>query len=106
STSNFGAPLARPRDYPGSILSLDVSGTSIAVPPTFATAGSQASALGGAVQLYTAQSPAFLNRNQNPGAVTGALPAVSFPQGISINNAFGRPWFANVPNGSSGNGTI
>src|SRR5438034_4286291 len=32
STSNFGAPLARQFEAPGSILSLDVSGDTVAVP--------------------------------------------------------------------------
>ena len=31
---------------------------------------------------------------------------MSLPLGISFNNGFGRPWFANAPNGSSGDGTI
>jgi len=39
-------------------------------------------------------------------AVTSGLPSVSLPLGISFNNGFGRPWFANAPNGSSGDGTI
>src|SRR5262245_28221658 len=43
STSNFGAPLARPGEAAGSILSLDVSGNAFQVPPTFAAAGGQAS---------------------------------------------------------------
>src|SRR5437660_5209696 len=106
STSNFGAPLARPTEAPGSILSIDVSDGLVAVPPTFAAAGGQASAVGGKVILYTAQSPDFLNSIKNPAAVTGDRPAVSLPLGISFNNGFGRPWFANAPNGSSGEGTI
>ena len=57
------------------------------------------------MQLYTAQAPAFLNRLTTPGAVTADLPAVSNPLGISLNNAFGRPWFANAPAGSPGDGT-
>jgi hypothetical protein len=65
-----------------------------------------ASAAGGKVMLYTAQTPAFLNGRVNPGAVTKDLPSVSLPLGISLNNGFGRPWFANAPSGASGNGTI
>lgn len=107
STSNFGAPLARPDETEGSILSIDVTGAPIAVPVGFASARGQASALGGAVILYTAQSPAFTNSaNGNTGAVTASLPAVSLPLGISLNNGFGRPWFANAPDGSDGDGTL
>ena len=109
SSSNFGAPLARPLDAPGAILSIDVSGgaeSPVAVPADFARSGGQASAEGGKVILYTAQSPPFTNGVRNPNAVTNALPAVSLPLGISFNNGFGRPWFANAPNGSSADGTI
>ena len=116
SSSNFGAPLARPQEAPGSILSLDVSNGVVDVPPAFAAAidpgvivtptSAAASALGGAVMLYTAQTPAFLNGRINPAAATKDLPSVSLPLGISFNNGFGRPWFANAPNGAGGNGTI
>ncbi len=106
STSNFGAPLARSDDPPGAILSLDLSAGPIAVPDGFAAGGGQASALGGAVRLYTAQSPAFLNGVNNAAAVTADLAPVSLPLGISLNNGFGRPWFASAPNGSGGDGTI
>ena len=37
---------------------------------------------------------------------TSDLPSVSLPLGISFNNGFGRPWFANAPNGSDDAGTI
>jgi len=109
SSSNFGAPLARPLEAPGAILSINVSGgaeSPVAVPADFASGGGQASAAGGKVILYTAQSPPFINGVRNPGAVTNALPSVSLPLGISFNNGFGRPWFANAPNGSSADGTI
>lgn len=106
STSNFGAPLARPDEPPGSVLSIDVSGGPVAVPGDFASAGDQASALGGAVRLYSAQSPTFRNGLNNPGAATAELPSVSLPLGISLNNGFGRPWFASAPHGSGGDGTI
>src|SRR5262249_45055904 len=106
STSNFGAPLARPSEAPGSVLSLDVSDGPIAVPSDFASSGGQASAARGKAILYTAQSPDFLNSITNPGAATADRPAVSLPLGISFNNGFGRPWFANAPNGSAGEGTI
>jgi hypothetical protein len=65
----------------------------------FAVAGGQATALEGKVQVLTAQSPAFVDRASNPQAVTGDLAPVSDPRGISLNNAFGRPWFANTPGG-------
>jgi Di-haem oxidoreductase, putative peroxidase len=106
SSSNFGAPLARPADPEGAILSLDVSGSSLDVPAAFASSGLPASALGGAVQLYSAQSSAFLNSVNNPGAVTSGLPGASLPLGISINDGFGRIWIANAPAGSFGAGTI
>jgi Di-haem oxidoreductase, putative peroxidase len=109
SSSNFGAPLARPLEAAGAILSIDVSGgaeSPVAVPADFARSGGQASAAAGKVILYTAQSPPFTNGVKNPTAVTNALPAVSLPLGISFNNGFGRPWFANAPNGSSADGTI
>jgi di-heme oxidoreductase (putative peroxidase) len=106
STSNFGAPLARAGEAPGSILSLDLRAGRVDVPSDFATAGGQASAVGGTVMLYAAQSPAFLNGNNNPLATTRDRPSVSLPLGISFNNGFGRPWFANAPSGSDGDGTI
>jgi hypothetical protein len=110
SSSSFGAPLARPDQAPGSILSIDPSidlgDGAVTVPPDFAAGGGQASAHGGRVQLYTANSPAFLNSLNNPTATTAGEPAVSGPLGISLNNAFGRPWFANAPFGSAGDGTI
>ena len=106
SSSNFGAPLARPDEAPGSVLSIDITGGSVAVPPNFAAADGQVSGLGGRVILYAAQSPAFLNGNNNPNAVTNDRPSTSLPLGISIANGIGRPWFANAPAGSAGDGTI
>jgi Di-haem oxidoreductase, putative peroxidase len=114
SSSNFGAPLARRTEAPGSILSLDVSTGAVNVPPDFARpdlspptiATGQPYALGGAIILYTAQSPAFRNGNNNPAAATADRPSVSLPLGISLNNGFGRPWFANAPAGATGEGTI
>jgi hypothetical protein len=78
----------------------------VTVPPNFAAGDGQASAADGAVIVYSAQSPAFLNGNNNPAAVTSDRPSVSMPRGISFNNGFGRPWFANAPIGSGGDGTI
>jgi hypothetical protein len=54
STSNFGAPLRRADQYPGSVLSLDLSGDPVVVPPDFAATGGQASAAGGAVRVAAA----------------------------------------------------
>jgi hypothetical protein len=106
SSSNFGAPLAIPDQPAGSVLSLDASGPDLLiVPPDLATSGGQASALNGRVQLYTAQSPAFVNGVNNPDAITAPLPPVSAPLAISINNAFGRLWFANAPSGLAGPST-
>ncbi len=110
STSNFGAPLAYADMAEGSILSIDPTANAVDLSaiPQFAADGSQASAYGGLVQLYTAQSPAFLNgaNGSNPNAVTLGLPAVSLPTGISINNGNGRPWFANAPAGAASLGTV
>jgi hypothetical protein len=106
SRSNFGAPKAKADESAGSLLSIDPRGEGIlAVPAGFGAAGDQASALGGAVQLYTAQSPNFRNGFWNPGAVTAGKTAVSNPLDISINNAFGRLWPANAPSGLDGPGT-
>lgn len=106
SRSNFGAPRAHADQAEGALLSIDPRGAEVlAVPAEFASAGDQASALGGAVQLYTAQSPGFLNGFYNPGAVTADQPAVSNPIGLAINNAFGRLWPANAPFGLDGPGT-
>ena len=77
----------------------------MAIPASFAAAGGQSSALSGAVQIYAAQSPPFLNSVTEPQAITAALPSVSLPLGISLNNGNGRPWIANAPNGAAGYGT-
>jgi hypothetical protein len=96
STSNFGAPLALANQPAGAVLSVSTDQSEpIVVPADFAAAGGQVSALDGSVQLYTAQSPAFANSLTKPEAVTADLTAVSNPLAISINDGFGRPWFAN-----------
>ncbi len=106
SRSNFGAAKANADQAEGALLSIDPRGSSpLAVPPAFAAAGNQASALGGAVQLYAAQSPAFLNGFYNPAAATANQTSVSNPLDLSINNAFGRLWPANAPFGLDGPGT-
>jgi hypothetical protein len=63
------------------------------------------SILGGRVQLYSAQSPAFLNSQHNPSAVTAMFTGVSNPLGMSINNALGRLWPVNAPADLDGIGT-
>jgi hypothetical protein len=106
STSNFGEPLADPKQLPGSFLSIDPTGTAVlAIPPLFANGGGQASTLGGFVQMYSAQNPAFLNSINNPLAPTAGFTGVSNPLGLSINNAFGRLWPANAPYGLAGSGS-
>jgi hypothetical protein len=105
SRSNFGAPKANADQAEGSFLSIDPNGAELAVPPAFASAGDQASALGGAVQMYSAQSQNFRNGIYNPAAVTAGQTAVANPLGMSINNAFGRLWPANAPYGLNGPGS-
>lgn len=106
SNSNFGAPVAHGREPEGSVLSIDPDRGLLVLAPDFARTGGQAADLDGRVQLLTANSAAFLNGVNTPGAVTADLPPVSNPLGISINNGFGRLWFANAPQGASGAGTL
>lgn len=105
SRSNFGAPKANPDQAEGSFLSIDPGSSELAVPAGFAVSGGQASALGGAVQMYSAQSPNWRNGFYTPGAVTADQTAVANPLGMSINNAFGRFWPANAPYGLNGPGS-
>ncbi|HSK42252.1 MAG TPA: hypothetical protein VLA83_00025, partial [Candidatus Binatia bacterium] len=106
SSSNFGASLARTDQLPGSFLSIDPTGSStLVVPADFASAGGQASTLGGSVQVFTANNAAFLNGIKNPNAVTADFTGASNPLGISMNWAFGRLWPANAPTGLQGIGT-
>jgi hypothetical protein len=106
SQSNFGAPLAPGVGQEGSFLSIDPSGSDIlSIPPNFALSGDQASTLGGAVQMYSANSPNWLNGVNNPGANTSQYTGVSNPLGLSNNNAFGRLWPANAPFGNRGVGS-
>ncbi len=106
SRSNFGAPLASGGGQEGSLLSIDPSGPgALGVPTNFARGGGQASALGGAVQMFSANSPQWLNGVNNPGANTAQYAGVSNPLGLSNNNAFGRVWPANAPFGDAGIGS-
>ncbi len=103
STSNFGAP--RIDGMPaGSLLSIDPNGEPLRIPATFAAAGGQVTAFNGRLQLFSAASPAFANGVNTPQAVTAAYPAVAEPSGISINNAFGRPWVTSAPQGAGAAG--
>ena len=103
SSSNFGAPVANASQAPGSLLTIDPSGDgTLRVPAAFAAGDGQISALNGRLQLFSAQSPAFLNRINTPGAATADMAGVSAPRALSINNAFGRIWPANVPAGLDG----
>jgi hypothetical protein len=98
SRSNFGAPLAPGVGQEGSFLSIDPSGPDIlSVPPDFAVSDGQASTLGGAVQMFSANSSNFLNSVNNNTANTANYTGVSNPLGLSNNNAFGRLWPANAP---------
>jgi hypothetical protein len=106
SRLNFGAPLAIGVGREGSFLSIDPSGRGIlVVPTTFAQSGVQASTLGGAVQMFSANSPNWYNGVNNPGANTASYTGVSNPLGLSNNNAFGRIWPANAPFGDAGVGS-
>ncbi|HEY6305617.1 MAG TPA: hypothetical protein VI488_04050 [Candidatus Angelobacter sp.] len=105
STSNFGEPLANTDQREGSFLSIDPSGAMLVIPPDFASAGGQVSALGGRVQMYTANNAAFLNSIENPNANTKTVTGASNPLGISLNWAFGRLWPVNAPTGLEGAGT-
>jgi hypothetical protein len=106
STSNFGAPRAIGVGRQGSFLSIDPTGSKIlSVPSDFASNGIQASALGGAVQMFSANSPHWVNSFNNPSAVTKQYTGVSNPLGLSNNNAFGRIWPANSPFGLAGAGS-
>jgi len=77
----------------------------LSVPPNFAQSGVQASTLGGAVQMFSANSPHWLNGVNNSGASTAPFTGVSNPLGLSNNNAFGRLWPANAPFGDAGVGS-
>src|SRR5215831_8516550 len=61
--------------------------------------------LDGAVQMFSANSPHWLNGVNNSGASTAPFTGVSNPLGLSNNNAFGRLWPANAPFGDAGVGS-
>jgi hypothetical protein len=106
---NFGAPLGDPTHAEGAVLSIDPRKTllgPLVVPQTFATTSGQSEAAGGAIILYTAQSPSFQNRRHSAKARTAHFTAASGPRYLSINNGFGRPWIANAPRGLLGDGSV
>ena len=106
SSSNFGASLATGVGQQGSFLSIDPTGMgALNVPSDFAKGGGQASVPGGVVQMFSANSPDFLNIINNLGAVTKHYAGVSNPLGLSNNNGFGRIWPANAPFGLDGAGS-
>jgi hypothetical protein len=106
SRSNFGAPLAVGVGQEGSLLSIDPTGPGILkVPTNFASSGTQASTLGGYVQMFSANSPFWANSVNNPAANTAQYTGVSNPLGLSNNNGFGRIWPANAPFGDTGAGS-
>ena len=103
---NFGTPNARGDQQSGSVLSIDPRGTEKwIIDPLFARGGGQASTLNGRVQMFSSQSSAFLNSINTPAAATANWTAAANPLGISLNNAFGRVWFANAPVGLGGPGS-
>jgi hypothetical protein len=100
SASNFGAPLPADGGRQGSFLSIDPNGPStLVVPRNFDASGDQEETLGGAVQMFSANSSFWLNRVNNPDAVTKQYTGVGNPLGLSNNNGFGRIWPANSPFG-------
>ena len=106
SQSNFGAPLAVANQSSGAVLSINTkTSNALIIPADFAVEDGQQSIFNGDVQLFTAQSPQFSNQINNAQALTAHEPAVANPRYISINNAFGRPWFANAPSGMAGAGS-
>lgn len=106
SRSNFGAPLAAGAGQEGSFISVDPTGPgTLGVPENFARSGTQASAHGGRVQMFSANSPQWLNGVNNSGANTKQYTGVSNPLGLSNNYAFGRIWPANAPFGAGGVGS-
>jgi hypothetical protein len=103
--SNLGATPAVSGERPGTIVSIDPTGSQLlTVPADLAGSGGQATAAGGRIQLFSAQAPEFVNGLMNPQAATAAEPAVSNILGLSLNNAFGRIWPANAPWGLNGMG--
>ena len=103
---NLGARSSNPAHAAGAVVSIDPRGAGEASPLVVpADLAIRQVAPGAAVQLYSAQSSRYLNRQHNAGAMTAAFAGASGPRYVSINNAFGRPWIANAPFGPSGPGS-
>ena len=104
---NLGAPRAGSAERAGAILSIDPRGTApLVVPRDFAARGGQASALDGAVRLYSAQSRAVpqrpLQRRRPHGRRRGDLGAA-----LHLDQQRLRPaWIANAPLGVDGAGSL
>ncbi|MCH9812441.1 MAG: hypothetical protein K0U47_00695 [Epsilonproteobacteria bacterium] len=110
STSNFGAPDAANGHLPGAIISISTeSNDTIEVSSDFAsTIGNnnvQPAEQNGLVRMYSCNNDVYANYHNRPEAATANYTAVSYPTGISINNAFGRPWISNAPEGITGGGS-
>jgi hypothetical protein len=105
STSNFGAPLPAVGGRQGSVLSVDPNAGKLIVPANFDTRGDQQATLGVAVQMFSANSPHWLNSVNNRNAYTAQYTGVGNPLGLSNNNGFGRIWPANSPFGLNGAGS-
>jgi Di-haem oxidoreductase, putative peroxidase len=105
--NNLGAALGNRAHAAGSVLSIDpraaTRGHPIVVPANLAALPQRSHS--GALQIYTAQTEAHLNRHHNSGARTAGFTAAAGPRYLSINNAFGRPWVANAPFGLRGDGS-
>lgn len=103
---NLGAPPGNATQRPGTVLSIDTQAVPAGVPLRIAADLALRPTLpGAAVQIYSAQSGRYMNRQHNTGARTAAFAAVAGPRYLSINNAFGRPWIANAPFGLKGAGS-
>ena len=76
--SNFGAPTVASGGVAGTVLSIDPGlARPLVVDAKFARAGGQAQSAGGAIQVYSAQSSAFLNARHNASALTAASTSVA-----------------------------
>jgi hypothetical protein len=105
STSNFGASLPASGGRQGSVLSVDPNAGKLIVPANFDTRGDQEATLGRAVQMFSANSPHWLNNVNNTNAYTAPYTGVGNPLGLSNNNGLGRIWPANSPFGLNGAGS-
>ena len=106
SRSNFGAPVANSDQCEGAFLSIDPRGTeALVIPRALLQPEARRQSSEGACRCTARRALRFLNGINNPKAVTADFTGVSNPLGFSINNAFGRLWPANAPNGLYGIGT-